>query len=371
MKAPIILQRSLVLQGWRVAGTVAFSTRREWEPAVLKLAVQHGALTPEMVASDLLGGRLGMARRLVDVCIRLELLERTSPACLPTAAGRQTAETGMVLVPERGTWTVWGCEDPLLSSPIVAVEPWREPSAKDERGKDTRRVFAKLPQWLTATLARECEPLGGDHRALRIDDLGKEQKGEAVDGARTLRLTLAIELADARVRITGDLGGEPIDADVAAPKLSHDAAWTTLLQQAGLASGWDAHRRALWVAFKETSEPERSTLKRAVRLARPELSGVGCFDDTTIEEVPLRPRSKSDAAEWAEWRLVHEIGGYAIGDALEVAYRKAVASFEDMAPPCPSRAALAERLRGTDRPPPTYWRLQAPADWALDGRDGR
>ena len=71
MRTPIKLQRSLTLQGWRVTGTIAFATKREWEPAVLKLAVQHGALTPEIVVSELLGGRSGVARRLLDVCARL------------------------------------------------------------------------------------------------------------------------------------------------------------------------------------------------------------------------------------------------------------------------------------------------------------
>ncbi len=107
MSAPIVLCRDLELWGYRVVGTIAFATRREWEPSLLKLAVQHGAATPDLVVRELLGGRTGVARRLLDVCTGLGLLERRTDAWVATPAGRAAAESGSVLIPERGTWTAW------------------------------------------------------------------------------------------------------------------------------------------------------------------------------------------------------------------------------------------------------------------------
>lgn len=368
MNTPIKLQRELTIRGWRVTGTIAFATKREWEPAVLKLAVQYGQLTPEIVVSDLLGGRSAVARRLLDICTRLGLLEVQRYVWIPTAAGRATAESGLVLLPERGTWTLWACEDLLLRSAIIGVLPWREPPAFEEKGKDTHRPITKLPPWLVAAVGHPCEPLTGEHRAMRIDDLGKEQKGEAVEEQHKLRLTLTIAPAGARLRVTGILEGNRVDADIPAPALTHGVVWATLLKQGGLFDRWDPHRQALWVQFKDTTEAERASLERAVRFERPELPTAGRFEASTVEHVPLRPWSKDDAAVWAEWRLVQGLKGYIVGDALSEAYREAAAPFEDMAPPCPPRAALAERLRGPARPPPRYWRLQAPADWSLDER---
>ncbi len=368
MKTPIKLQRSLTLRGWRVTGTIAFATKREWEPAVCKLAVQRGEITPAVVVSELLGGRSGVARRLLDICTGLGLLQYQHSAWVPTAAGHAAATSGLVLLPERGTWTMWACEDALLHNPIVAVLPWKEPAAYEERSKDVDRAFTKLPAWLVAATGQACEPLAGDHRAMRVDDLGKEQKGEAVDEQHTLRLTLTVAPNEARLRVTGQLVDKRVDAELAPPRLTHEQIWTSLLQQAGLSERWDAHRRALWEAFTNTTATERSTVERILRVERPEVPGAGRFETATIEHVPLRPWSKDDAAAWAEWRLVQSLQSYLIGDTLESAYREAAAPFADMAPPCPPRDVIAARLRGTGQPPPTYWRVQAPADWSLVGK---
>ena len=366
MKTTITLQRRPSVVGWRVTGTMALAAKREWEPAVLRLAVDRGGITPELVVHELLGGRAPVARRLLHICVHLGLLERKDRELVPTTAGRNAAETGLVLLPERGTWTVWIGEDPLLPAPIVAVAPWREPSAMDERGKDVRRSIAKLPTLLTGAIGRVVEPLAGEHGAIRVDDLGGEQKGERVPELPQILLTLSLSPKGARVRITGNLEGQRLDADVPPPPVTHRDALTALLRQAGLSDRWDAHRDILWCRFGEADDGERASLERAVRCEHPELPGAGRFDATTLEHVPLRPWSEADAAAWAEWRLVHDLDDHAVGDKLAARYRTAAAPFADLAPPCPPRAAIAGRLRGSDRPPPTYWRLQGPADWALD-----
>ncbi|MCC6648704.1 MAG: hypothetical protein IT374_24460 [Polyangiaceae bacterium] len=371
MSPPITLKRAITVEGWRVTGTIAVAAKREWEPALLKLAVQRGAVTSDMVVGELLGGRSGVARRLIEICGRLGLLEQRRGAWLPTEAGRETARTGVVLVPERGTWTVWGATDPLLVSAIVAVSPWREPPAFDERGKEARRAIQALPSWLTGAVGRPLDLLGGEQRAIRIDDLGKAARGEAVDAAPSLRATVVVTPAGTRLHIAGTLAEVDVAADAPPPAFSYDDVWSALLRHAGLERQWDTHRRALWVAFKETSAAERSSMIRALRVDRPVLGGLGRFDDVVVEPVPIRPWSKDDAAAWGEWRLVQGVKDYVSDEALGAAWRAAVAPFEDIAPACPTRLEVAARARGQDRPPPTYWRLQAPADWSMLGRAGR
>jgi hypothetical protein len=368
MNTPILLQRSTAVRGWRVTGSIALATRRDWEPALLKLAVAHGRVTVDTVVAELLGGRSPIARRLLDVCARLGLLERDRGAWTATEAGRIAAQTGVVLVPERGTWTLWVAEDPLLASPIVAVTPWREPSAYDERGKNVRRSVQPLPAVLTSTIGVVIEPPSGRRRAVRIDDLGTEARGELADEQASLKVTLTIAPASVRVHVAGTIEGAQVDAEEPAPDLSHEQAWLALLRRAGMERQWDTHRGALWVSFKDTSAPERTSMTRAIGFSRPTLDRLGTFDDAEVAGVPLRPKSPSDATEWAEWRLVRGITTYLPDDALAEAYRAAAQPFEDIAAPCPSRHELALRARGVDRPSPQYWRLQAPADWSILGR---
>jgi len=372
MNSPITLKRAVRVEGWRVTGTIAVAAKREWEPALLKLAVQRGSVTPDDIVGELLGGRSGVARRLLEICARLRLLaEQGRGVWVPTEAGKETARTGVVLVPERGTWTLWGASDPLLATAIVAVSPWREPSAFDERGKGARRSIQALPPWLTQAMGKRIDLLGGEHRVIRIDELGEAARGEPVDTHASLHATLSVTSARTRLQLAGTLDEIDVAADALPPAVSYDETWSELLHHTGLERQWDRHRRALWVAFAETSEAERGDMTRALRVERPELGGLGRFDDMVVGPVPIRPWSRDDAAAWGEWRLAQGMKDYLSDDALTAAWRTAVAPFEDIAPVCPSRSELAARARGQDRPPPNYWRLQAPADWPVPGRAGR
>lgn len=371
MNSPITLQRTIPLEGWRVTGTIAVAAKREWEPALLKLAVERGTITADVVVGELLGGRSGIARRLLAICERLGLLEARRGVWAPTASGVETARTGIVLVPERGTWTVWGALDPLLATPVVAVTPWKEPPAFDEHRKDTRRSIRALPPWLTGAMTTTIHLLGGMHRAVRIDDLGKNAKGEPVEANASVRAALAVMTSGNRLHLEGGVEDAEIAADATAPAVGYEDVWTALLRHAGIEPRWDAHRRALWVEFKDTSQAERTSMSRSLRIARPALAGLGTFDDVVVEPVPLRPWSKDDAVAWGEWRLMQAVKDYVSDEALADVWRVAVAPFEDLSPARPSRAALAARARGQDRPPPAYWRLQAHADWPMLGRTAR
>lgn len=371
MNPPITLKRALRVEGWRVTGTIAVAAKREWEPAVLKLAVQRGEITHDLIVRELLGGRAAVARRLIEICGRLGLLEQRRGAWVPTDAGRETAKSGVVLVPERGTWTVWGTTDALLASPIVAVTPWKEYSVREERDKAPHRAIRALPTWLTRAIGTPVQLLGGQQRAIRIDDLGKTARGERVDTPAMLQATLEVTPAGNRLRIAGKFDEVDVAADAPVSSIAYDQAWSALLRHAGLERQWDPHRHSLGVAFKDTSAAERSAMSRVLRIEQPALEGLGSFDDVVIEPVPLRPWSKPDAAAWGEWRLMQSVKSYLSDQALGEAWRAAVAPFEDMAPACPTRLELTQRARGPDRPPPTYWRLQAPADWSMLGRAGR
>lgn len=182
---------------------------------------------------------------------------------------------------------------------------------------------------------------------------------------------MSVTPAGSRLHVAGVLDDIEVAADVPPPPVTYDEAWSAILRRAGLERQWDGHRGALWVAFKETSAAERGAMTRALRVERPEVGRLGRFDDVVVEPVPLRPWSKDDAAAWGEWRLMQGVKDYLSDDALVAAWGAAIAPFEDLAPPCPTRSELAAHARGADRPPPAYWRLQAPADWSTLGRASR
>lgn len=370
MLSPIKLERTIPLQQWRVTGSIAVATKREWEPAVLQLATQVEVLTPEIVVEELLGGRSGIARRLLDICTGLGLLEAGRGEWRATEAGRQAAATGIVLLPQRGVWSFYTAADPLLAHGVVAVFPWSgEPSAFDERGKDTGRSFDALPATLAGAVGRVLDVPAGPVRAIRIDDLGKSPRGERVETTDKARITWTLDPKGARCRLTGRVEDDAIDAELPVPAPAHEQVWQSLLRHAGLEPQWDPQRRVLRVPFKETKDDEeRSRMMRALLFTTPLLDGLGRFDDTRVDGVGLQARSPEDATSWARWRFLRELRSYSTDDMIQDAYRRAADPFEGVAAPCPPRSELARLARGDVRPPPSYWWLQAPEDWGMTQR---
>lgn len=378
MKAVLRLERAVSVQSWRILATVARSTQREWEPAVLKLAVEHDGLTPKLVAAELLGGRHAIARRLVDLCERLHLLELRGEVWRATEEGRLAAATGQVLVSERGSWTVWTTGDPLFQHPIVGMSSWPdEPSAFEEKGREVSRAFRPLPEAITGVTGRVLDLPAGRLRSIRIEELGKEARGEPVTTGAEAKLRISWTCGPnerapgqevRRCRLTGTLDGEAVETELPPPARSHAEVWQSLLRHAGLESRWDVARDALRVPFVDTSDVERMQMVRAVKISGPRIEGLGRFDDTAVHPVELQARTPGDAVEWAQWRLLREIPPYATDAEIGAAHLRAAEPFKGMAGPCPTRAELARlaRGRGEERPSPVFWWIQAPADWSLE-----
>ncbi|MEZ4299110.1 MAG: hypothetical protein R3B70_29445 [Polyangiaceae bacterium] len=371
MKSPVRLERALRLQQWRTSATLAVATKRDWEPAVLKLAQQFPTLTAGIVSDNLLNGRQGLARRLLDICVDLRLLDSGRDGFRATDAGRMAAETGIVLVPQRGTWSFYIADDPLLLHPVVAAFPWNEPTAVDDRRKDAERSFEPLPSVLKECLDRNLDIPAGPLRALRIDDLGVSRRGERVVTTDKARIVWTLAPGDARCRLTGRVEGHAIDADLPPPPRTHEQVWQSLLASSGWEPHWDPRRRALLVAFNDTVDSERSQLHRSLPIADPRIDALGRFDATRVEQVRLHPRSPDDATTWARWRFMNGLRPYPTDAMISETYLRAAEPFDGLAAPCPPRAELVRHARTKDRPPPQFWWLQAPLDWFTSDRSAR
>lgn len=373
MNLRIKLRRELDVICWNVTGEVSRARKRTWEVAVVRLAGQREGITEEDVERELLDGRRPVARRLLNICVILGLLEARERRYNLTEAGRAAADSGLVFIPEHGDWTIWAARDELLPSPLLRVEPWKEPSAQDEIGRNGRslqngqRQFTPVPPVLRE--ARHCAqvPWAGDGDAICIHEL--EAKAEFV-AKPDCRLTLALEMApgSTRMSLSGQLAGSPVAVELPEPDLSFQEVWADLLRGEGLSSSWDSERGVMRVAFNETTEAEKGALARDIRFEDPALPRAGRFDPTTVSGVPLYPQSGEDASRWALWRLQRSLGTYATEERYQEWMRCACEPFADMKPSLPDRGALLPSLRehgSKERPGERYWYVQAPLDWTL------
>lgn len=366
----ILLERDLRVCCWRVIGEVARSAKRAELMPVLQRAREQGKTDADDIAGHLLfdpRSRKVVAQRLLKIAALYGLLAEQNNSFVLTEEGKQALSTEQVFVPEHGTWSLWATEDPLVPGAVLRVEPWKEPTAYDEvwgRDRDMarERSFEKMPRWLMAAVGSTTTVDAPDGAKLRINHL--EDEGEAAEPAS---LQAAWDVTGGRLRLAGALGASQAPVALDAPRRTAEEVWRQLLESERLWPQWDETNAALRLSYDETTPQEREAMSRDVLFRQPRIKDLGEFGPVTVPRVPLRARTASDAAHWAEWRLRERVRDYATGERFGAWTADATKPFRDFAPPVPTRRELASKVwpSGGDRPSPMAWRLAAAEDWGF------
>ncbi len=409
MNSNIILERSVPVKCWHVLGKIAKARERpELMPVLLRARETGGSQACDLArhllfeprARRVVGERLlhiahayGLVKkkepeqgassiRASGVPLLSFSIPRIDPWKEPSASegirgeeerdgvfaltedGETAIDTGEVLVPEYGTWSIWESEDALLPSRILRIAPWEEPSAYNEvRGKEQERARrpVPLPDWLRKVAGKPFKPAAGDAAVVRIDEL--KERAEVVDGS----LRLSWNVGDGRLQLTGTLEGQPVSSDLEAPSMSRDQIWSHLLEGEDLLWRWDIDGSKLRVSFEETNDTEREAMSRDFEFDSPTIPGYGKFDSVTVPGVSTMAESEADAQSWAEWRLQARIRDYATSERYATWRKEAADPFDQYEVELPTRTELHNEFwnRTTNVPELRAWRLAAAEDWRL------
>jgi hypothetical protein len=384
MSFTIQLERPVEVNALRFQGVVGILEPQPWVVAVARLTAEfQGEISAEDVSRDLLGNRLPIAQGLIQQCLTLGLLDEDrlngNLRYRLTEFGKRAAERGEVFMPHPGTWTIWFTEDETLDEKFLLLEPWREPSALDEVGRNRRvganRNFIRAPRWLGELEGRELKLPMGDYTAVRILSI-LDQVEEAGDGNLSLKFHLVSHAAGSHTHLEGhvaqpkrkDTTPEPRLFESSARKIetNFDDCWQALLECEGLTETWDAQARSLRIPFP-ANEQERQTRLGERLFNHPSIPGLGYFNAARVRGVPLRPATAKDAHQWALWQLRTKVTTYATEKLFQQWSSETKALFPEWQPPFPTRAELAARLRPAGEAAPTqaFWKLQSPIDWNL------
>lgn len=364
----IVLKRRISVRCCNVIGVVAKATKRAELMPVLLRARERNPTTAEDVAEHLFfeqRSRRVVAERLLRIAVNYGLLAQNERWFTLTNEGFRALGDEQVFVPERGSWTIWASDDSLLGYPVLRVERWNEPKARDEvqRGKNARK-FGDVPSMVRAAVRRVEAPPCGDGGRLRIDEVAPT--AEEVEPGDELRVVWNV--GETSMRLEGSLRGMPANTVLDAPRLTREDAWRRLLEAEGLWKRWDSTRSELLVGFDETNDRERESLRRDLAIATPTLGELGKFDALTIQDVPLTASSVYEATRWAAWRLQARVGDYATRERFDTWSKEATEPFaSSYRISVPSRADLAKAAwpRPGERPSPMAWHLAAAEDWSL------
>jgi len=364
---PLALSRQLKIEKFEAIMEIGRQQRREELLAILMLAEEHGGkVSPKDVSQELLQERPELVgKAIVDRCRDLGLLDESG---VITPIGREALRTGNVFVPEKGRYVLWFTEDPLVSQKLIHIEPKEESYLNDEvaiiKTRGTKQVTEPepLPKKIM-TLARGIYDLMGKGAgSVVIRTIEANGLTCPLGPGDNARVTLRIDHKDSRLEISG--GFERL---LKAPSLDFQEVWISALGP--LARLW-AHSRdspALKTSFDELSSKELTSFSKTVTLTRPTLERYGEFDDTSVDDVPIVPRTSADAASWARWLLKRSVIGYADDERYKRLVESCMSRFPDFPGiKLPTAEKLAEELAEDKGPdgtlPRAYWYLQAPLD---------
>lgn len=393
MSIPAIkLTREIKARCVRFAGLVA---KEEKRPELLPFLLEAGepdGISAETAAEILLGSRQGrksIATQVLDRLVKLSLLEKTDRNYWLTEEGQSVLDRKVMFIPERGNWSIWYADDPLIPDVMLKIEPYTsEPKAFDDvqkvsarkgygRNSNEKRSFTSPDDVLKALVSLPVMPAEGGEK-VRIDEFPEKVE----DGGRaTIRLTWNV--TGKRLTLDGELEGKPLNVELSSPSMTSADVWQQILSNEGLLQDWDPKQGKLRRGFDETGTSERRSLRMeqsfgrsgtslfaAFRPSGVRLDEFGTFDPLDIADIAIRARTSEDAQLWAEWRLKDLVGDYATQTRFEEWQREASMPFSEFGLlELSSRKALAEaelaKVDETGERNKDYWRIVAAEDWRL------
>lgn len=402
---PIRLSRSIVVRTFDAQGTIAVArSRPEWL-AVAQLAKDLGGeITPEQIATELLGNLPEqVGKRVMDRCVAMGLLtrEKGDESAGISELGQESLREGRVFVPEERLWRVYYVDDPLVSCPLLHVEPLEPGNAARDRkqSRETRSGWGQLYNWGQPYKEgiQSC-PFGLlKMRGQIIPQAGKgaapfilqsiAQKGHLRRGGKLqLRLNSDGAGEPPNLSLEGELDRPnsevgppkiPVSLQLALPDeiaFEHESVWQVLAAHGGglehdavAAYCQRVGRLVLPQDFAQCPEEARHNFRR--RLEIPEvptylLPELGAFDASAFDDVEVIPSTDQDAQKWAEWLLWDSIDQYMVEQDLVVAAEKVTSRFEFHQVHLPSsKDLLARALRMPTEP--VAKRILAPFDLGL------
>lgn len=374
MSIQFVLTRKVPVRRFDLVATIAREEARAELTPVLVWAGQaidaNRRLDPESLAQHLLGPGAGMitvAKRLLLICRDLQLVTDNFERL--TEQGVAAAKTGKVLQPDKGEWSLWTVDDPLLLFPIIGVAPRsRTQNGNEQRKQDEPRPRAEdLPAWVRDA-AGHVAPMLIDGRRARFDDIASA----AVEVSTTDELELRWTLSDKpELRIVGRINDEHrIDQPITREDLpDRGSVWQSLLASRRLDRIWDHTRQALMVPFAAaTTEDERLNMRTTLEFLTPSLDGLGSFRDVKVPSIRLCPDSSLAAREWAWHQIASQLSGIQTARVFECLTQRVRSTFAGWHFELPSREDLARMLATAtriDARPRSYWAVQAALDWKL------
>ena len=324
----IEMSRNVRIKVYDVIATISFPEERTEIISLLQMANQYDILSANRVVDKkvgLLPGRPSMmGSRLLHMAAGLGLLEqKRNDTYVMTDKGKDTLIDEEIFIPEESAWKIWITEDPIFPSKILHLERHDD---KFKHSKQQKKV-QKIPNNILKIKDLKVELLRSHHTGsndIRIEEI--KPNGRLSDSDVSLDLVITADIGnDANARIQGKIGngkGSQIDRLIPFEAPSHLELFTHLVNQSDFESDWNYDERVLEISFANASISERRDHLKEIIVDNPILEDLGKFKSVKLKNIPLKPKTGSDAREWAEWEFWNNLSEHPWPDIAEVVWNE-------------------------------------------------
>ncbi|HRQ70165.1 MAG TPA: hypothetical protein PLW78_07675 [bacterium] len=341
----IKLKRVVKVKTFDVEGTVCVGRKKPEFLAVAQLAADFGRpLSGKDVAEELLGGlptQIGW--RVIDRCLSLGLLEKdNNNQAILSEIGRQMLEHKEVLVPEEGIWRFYYIIDPIIDEPFVHFTKLFVPNANDER-KNLRNKNGSIPSGseLPENLKRLqdkdrlTETVKGN--SFKVQCLsGKGEYGQ--DGEISLILSWNENELSPEVILSGEIdilpsryddkpSVLPLKKTIPSPAsfngISYNDLWCWLASKGEKTVEEEiitwiekTGGRIMPISFSDTNEKDRINMIADLQIPPMKHQLCGEFNETSLNNIRMVPRTNEDAQQWLEWLQWRSIDAYTLPEQI-------------------------------------------------------
>lgn len=373
MRDTLKLSRNLQVECWVVQGEISFAKNRPEFLPLLMAVKEFGVASINDISRHLLfaeTGRRKVAERWLNIAKIYGLVSQVEEKLVKfslTEYGEDVLETEKVFVPQQGLWQIWFSNDPLLSFPILKVEPTNAEksydiikSKKDNRESGQRDIIEEIPNALKeffngkiagTTLLSKNE--------IKLETV--ESKGEISKSGLNLRIEW--DLAKQIVNITGTTSVTATGPE----NVNENDFWIAFLKCTQIKPNVFLHSRLdpkdnhLKFEFSSCETNEILTLKKNIAFPQTKWEKFGSFLPVTIKNVPIKPIDEDDAQKWFDLRIKESINTFCTESVFENLINSAEMGLEEYAPIKPERRDLA--LKDWQQGNENRWYLMATEDW--------
>lgn len=361
-----VLTAEIPIERFAVFAEMAWLERRPELGLVCRLAIEQGdRMSVATVQAALPGLPDAGAGNVLAWCQMLALCDAQGGL---TELGKDVAESDEAPVPEQGTYGLWCARHPLMGNRILLVE--RLTSNRDHRFDAIEPLKSEPDRGVVFRSV-----MNPDERFILRDLPSNHGKVGCLPHD---------ERATCHIRWTLDFGNQrnqwQLEGGIAGPKgmtpMTHKPE-TDGLDLWRLAKGWgdgllsefgqwSSEERRLAVPFDGLSKQEQDSFQKTVQISRVEVPGKGRFENVTLSDIPIGPRTPPQAQRWAISRLTRSLvkaPRYRSRSELRNLFAELTEDtpLERFGPRLPNHEVLvAGNLYKTQ--PQMFWGLVAPVD---------